>query len=111
MPGQSSVQTVLASGISSRPEVWSSALAPPMDTEDSLLLATGLPGCPYRFTLYSGPAFSDMNPALGLQLHHPRFLEFVGAPESARLLYLQLQSTCNGTRALCCPIFRYCRSS
>ena len=46
MPGQSSVQTVLASGISSRPEVWSSALAPPMDTEDSSLLATGLPGCP-----------------------------------------------------------------
>ena len=37
MPGQSSVQTVLASGISSRPEVWSSALAPPMDMEDSSL--------------------------------------------------------------------------
>ena len=28
-----------------------------------------------------------MNPAFGLQLHHLRFLEFVGAPESARLLY------------------------
>ena len=28
-----------------------------------------------------------MNPAFGLQLHHPRFLEFIGAPESARLLY------------------------
>ena len=41
----------------------------------------------YRFTLYSWPAFSDLNPAFGLQLHHPRFLEFVGAPESARLLY------------------------
>ena len=24
----------------------------------------------------------------GLQLHHPRFLEYVGAPESARLLSL-----------------------
>ena len=87
MPGQSSVQTVLASGISSRPEVGSSALAPPMDTEDSPLLATGLPGCPYWFTSYSGPAFSDLSPAFGLQLHYPRFLEFVGAPESARLLY------------------------
>ena len=44
-----------------------------------------MPGCPNRFTLYSGPAFLDGNPAFGLQLHHPRFLEFVGAPESARL--------------------------
>ena len=87
MPGQSSVQTVLASGTSSRPEVWSSAIASPMDTEDNPLITTGLPGCPYRFTSNSGPAFSDLNLAFGLQLHHPRFLEFVGAPESARLLY------------------------
>ena len=87
MPGQSSVQTVLASGISSRPEAWSSALAPPMDTEDSPLLATGLPGCPCQFTSYSGPAFSDLNLAFGLQLHHPRFLQFVGVTESARLFF------------------------
>ena len=26
------------------------------------------------------------DPAYGLQLHHPRFLEYVGAPESVRLL-------------------------
>ena len=87
MPGQSSVQTVLALGTSSGPEVWSSAIASPMDTEDSPLLTTGLPGCLYWFTLHTRPAFSDVNPAFGLQLHHPRFLEFVGAPESARLLY------------------------
>ena len=102
MPGQSSVQTVLASQMSSRPEGWSSATAqsagmaregpsgasaPPMDTEDSLLVTTGLPGCQYRFASYSGPAVSDMNPAFGLQLHHPRFLEFIGAPQSACLLY------------------------
>ena len=87
MPGQSSVQTLLASGTSSRLEVWSSAIASPMDTEDCPLLTTGLLGCQYRFTSHSGPAFSDLNPAFGLQLHHPRFLEFVGAPESARLLY------------------------
>ena len=30
--------------------------------------------------------FRDGNLAYGLQLHHPRFLELVGAPESARLL-------------------------
>ena len=102
MPGQSSVQTVLASGVSSRPEGWSSAtaqnagmaregpsgaFAPPMDTEDSLLVTTGLPGCLYRFTSYSGPAISDMNPAFGLQLHHRRFLEFIGVPRAASLLY------------------------
>ena len=78
-----------ASGISSCLEAWSSALAS-MDTEDSPLLATGLPGCPYQFTSYSGPAFSDLNPAFGLQLHHPWFLEFIGALESARLLYRSL---------------------
>ena len=89
MPGQSSVQTVLASGASTRPEGWSSdtaqiadiaregpfdAFASPMDTEDSPLVTTVLPGCPYRITFYNGPAISYMNPAFGLQLHHLRFL-------------------------------------
>ena len=102
MPGQSLVRTVLALGVSSCPEGWSSAMAqsvgmawegpsgasaPPMDTEDGLMVMTGLPGCPYRFTLYSGPAISDINPAFGLQLHHPRFLEFISAPQSACLLH------------------------
>ena len=102
IPGQSSVQTVLASAASSRPEGWSSntpratdifregpfdAYTSPMDTEDSPLVTTGLPGCPYQITSYTGPDVADTNPAFGLQLHHPRFLEFIGAPESARLLY------------------------
>ena len=86
LPGQSLVQTLSASGTSSRTGVGSSAVAPPMDMEDCLLLETGLPGCPYRFAEGSGHPFSDGNPAFGLQLHHPQFLEFVGAPESARLL-------------------------
>ena len=91
MPGQPSVQTVLASGVSPRPEGWSSDMAQiadiaregpfdtftsPMDTEDSPLVTAS----PYRITSYNGPAF-------GLQLHHPWFLEFIGAPESAWLLY------------------------
>ena len=61
--GQSSVQTVMASAVSSRQEGWSSgvprtldvswegpfdAYASPMDTGDSPLVATGLPACPYR---------------------------------------------------------------
>ena len=62
------------------------AFASPMDTADSPLVTTGLPGCPYRIISYNGPALSDMIPAFGLQLHHPRFLEFIVAPESARLL-------------------------
>ena len=44
-------------------------------------------GCQYRMTSYDqdsgGPDFS---PAYGVQLHDPRLLEYVGAPESARLL-------------------------
>ena len=37
-------------------------------------------------TSYTGPAATDADTSYGLQLHHPRFLEFIGAPESARLL-------------------------
>ena len=44
-------------------------------------------GCQFRMTSYdeehSGP---DFTPAYGVQLHDPRLLEHVGAPESARLL-------------------------
>ena len=44
-------------------------------------------GCPFRMTSYDvengGPDFSL---AYGVQLHDPRLLEYVGAPESARLL-------------------------
>ena len=47
----------------------------------------GMRGCQYRMTSYDqnsgGPDFS---PVYGIQLHNPRLLEYVGAPESARLL-------------------------
>ena len=130
MPGKSSVQTVSASATAQSADMDregpSGASAPPMDMEDSLLVTTGLPGCPYRVASYSGPTVSNMNPAVGLQLHHPRFLEFIGVPQSACLLYRaptfgwmvwersrrwRQQSTCRGTRALCCPIFRLYLSS
>ena len=46
-----------------------------------------LPGCQYRMTSYDDDADrSDLNLAYGLHLHDPRLLEYVGAPESARLL-------------------------
>ena len=50
------------------------------------LISTGLPGCPYRMTSYRLEDVADVDPAFGVQLHHPRFLECIGAPESARLL-------------------------
>ena len=102
LSGQSSVQTILAMAVSSRSDVWSTGVpqtydvsregpfdgyCSPMDTGDSPLVATGLPGCPYQITSYTGPAVADSNPAYGMQLHHPRFFEFIGEPESARQLY------------------------
>ena len=69
---------MLALGTSSNPDGESSPVAPPMDMEDSPLLEMGLPGYPFRFTLYDGPHFEDGN---------PWFLVFVGAPRPARLLY------------------------
>ena len=45
-----------------------------------------LSGCQYRMTSYDNADVPDVDPAYGLQLHHPRFLEYVVAPESACLL-------------------------
>ena len=46
-----------------------------------------LPGCQYCMTSYDEDTnCSDFSPAYGIQLHDPRLLEYVGAPESARLL-------------------------
>ena len=98
---QSAVPKVFASGVSPDSIPWSTAEdiirdivregpfdagATPMETEDSPLISTSMPGCPYRMTSYTGTAMVDADTMYGLQLHHPRFLEFIGAPESARLL-------------------------
>ena len=61
------------------------AVAPTV-TEKARMTDSGIPGCPYRFLESDELPFIDGNPAYGLQLHHLRFLELVGAPESARLL-------------------------
>ena len=50
------------------------------------MVLNSLPGCPYRMTSYDRAEVVDVDPAYKLQLHHPRFLEYVGAPESACLL-------------------------
>ena len=102
MPVSCSAQTVLAPGLPSQSGRWSSAISQthniaregpfdaycsPMDTGNYPLPSTSLPGCPYRFTSYTAPPVADTDPAFGIQVHHPRILEFVGAPESARLLF------------------------
>ena len=43
-------------------------------------------GLPISHDSYASADIADVDPVYGLQLHHPRFLEFIGAPESARLL-------------------------
>ena len=78
MTGQSSIPTVLASGMAPRPVQWSTdtdrredatregsfeVVASPMETEDSPLVTTGLPGCPYRITYYTGQAPANMLPS------------------------------------------------
>ena len=58
--------------------------------EDPFLTERSGPGrLPYRFTSYTAPAVVDTDPTFGIQLHHPRFLEFIGAPESAAAVNLQ----------------------
>ena len=43
-------------------------------------------GCPFRITSYDMKIEdSGFSPEYGVQLHDPRFLEYVGAPELARL--------------------------
>ena len=53
----------------------------------TLRVLDSLPGCQYRMTSYDEDVDrSDLSPAYGIHLHDPRLLEYVGAPESARLL-------------------------
>ena len=50
------------------------------------MISDGLPSCPYCMTSYRDENVAEVDPAFGVQLHHPRFIECIGAPESARLL-------------------------
>ena len=80
LSGQSSVRTILATAVSSRPDVWSTgvprtydvsregpfdAYCLPMDTGDSPLVATGLPGSAYQITSYTGPSVAFWVQRLG----------------------------------------------
>ena len=61
------------------------AFTEPADTSDHPLISFGLTGCPYRMTTYREDV-AQMDTSFRMQLHHPRFLECTGAPESAQLL-------------------------
>ena len=50
------------------------------------LIFAGLTGCPYHMMTYHEADLASVDTSFGVQIHHPRFLECVGAPESARLL-------------------------
>ena len=50
-------------------------------------ILNSLPGCKYRMTSYDDrDSRADLDPAYGIHLHDPRMMEYMGAPESARLL-------------------------
>ena len=48
------------------------------------LVLDNLLGCQYRMKSNEGAHATNADPGYGLQLHNPRFLEYVGVPESAR---------------------------
>ena len=70
-------------------------------------------GCQYRMTSYNvNDNRSDMDPAYGIHLHDPRLLDYVGAPESARLLsrtpeYWLQQMGCEKTLAAALQLQHY----
>ena len=68
------------------PPAGTTWVVPPGVAEKARMTDSGIPGCPYRFFESDELPFIDGNLAYGLQLHHPHFLELVGAPESVRLL-------------------------
>ena len=57
-----------------------------LGSEDTPRVLDSLPGCQYRMTSYDAADRPNLNPEYGLHLHEPRFLEYVGAPESTHLL-------------------------
>ena len=59
----------------------------PSSSEQAPWIINSLPGCQYRMTSYDErDSRADLYPAYGIHLHDPRMMEYMGAPESARLL-------------------------
>ena len=61
----------------------------------SPLVLNSMPGCQFRMTSYDDrDNRDDLDPEYGIHLHDPRMMEYMGAPESARL-----RSACTTTLA------------
>ena len=57
------------------------------DPGQSPLVLNSIPGCQFLMTSYhEQDSRGDFDPAYGIHLHDPRMMEYMGAPESARLL-------------------------
>ena len=57
------------------------------DAGQSPVVMDSMTGCQYRMTSYEERVTdSDMNPSYGIHMHDPRVIEYMGAPESARLM-------------------------
>ena len=53
----------------------------------SPLVLNSMLGCQFRMTSYDDrDNRDDLDPAYGIHLHDPHMMEYMGAPESARLL-------------------------
>ena len=53
----------------------------------SPMVLDSMSGCQYRMTSYEERVnVSDLDPSYGIHMHDPRMIEYMGAPESARLL-------------------------
>ena len=57
------------------------ALAETTVTRGHPLISDQRDGCPYRVTCYRDDDQSNLDSPFGVQVRHPRFLEWVGAPE------------------------------
>ena len=66
----------------------------PFDARDAIhepgqspMVLDSMAGCQYRMTSYDDLTNrDDLDPSYGIHLHDPRMMEYMGAPESARLL-------------------------
>ena len=57
------------------------------DAGQSPVVMDSMAGCQYRMTSYEERVNnSDMDPSYGIHMHDPRVIEYMGAPESARLM-------------------------
>ena len=57
------------------------------DPGQSPMVLDSMSGCQYRMTSYEERVtVSDLDPSYGIHLHDPRMMEYMEAPESARLL-------------------------